>query len=212
MSSRTYLAFLPWVVFAFVGRTWSEGVAWGGVAALTTAVIIAVASARAGSVPPLEIAAIFVFAGFVIAGATHQHEPHGFLQQYFRAMAAGSLALIALVSLRTTPFTEPYAREMVLRKFWNTPRFKRVNVDLTLVWVMVFSAIALSYTAAAVVDSHAWSTVFQWIAPVALVLLGVKQSTLRWSEQFDTDAMGLDAMLSQTELWEPGPESPGRGI
>jgi hypothetical protein len=42
MSGRTYLGFLPWVVFALVGRAMSEGVAWGGVAALLTAVVITV--------------------------------------------------------------------------------------------------------------------------------------------------------------------------
>ena len=34
MSARTYLGFLPWIVFAVVGRGSLEGVAWGGVAAL----------------------------------------------------------------------------------------------------------------------------------------------------------------------------------
>lgn len=202
MSGRTYLGFLPWVVFALVGGTMSEGVAWGGFAALITAVVITIASARTGSVKLLEVSAIALFAGFAVAGTLNQNDPHGFLQQYFGAVSAGGLALIALVSLRSTPFTEPYAREIVQRKFWNTPRFKRVNVELTLIWAMVFSAIALSNAAAAAIDARLWETAFNWIAPVAFALLGVKQASLQWSEQFDNGAMGLDAMLNQRELWE----------
>ena len=202
MSGRTYLGFLPWLVFALVGPAMSEGVAWGGVAALITAVVITVASARTGSVKLLEVSAIALFAGFVVAGASHQHDPHGFLQQYCRALSAGGLALIALVSLRSTPVTEPYTREIVLRKYWSTPRFKRVNVDLTLTWAMVFSAIALSNAAAAAIGTRLWETVFNWIVPVALTLVGIKQSSLQWSEQFDADAMGLDAMLTQVDFWE----------
>ena len=202
MSGRTYLGFLPWVVFAVVGRAMGEGVAWGGVTALITAVVIAVASARTGSVKLLEVSAVALFAGFVVAGAFDQHDPQGFLQQYCRAISAGGLAVIALVSLRSTPFTEPYAREIVLRKFWNTPRFKRVNVELTLIWTVVFSAIALSNAAAAAIDARVWETLFNWIAPIAIALLGVKQASLQWSEQFDTGTMSLDAMLNQRELWE----------
>jgi hypothetical protein len=190
------------VVFAVVGRATGEGVAWGGVAALITAVVITVASARTGSVKLLEVSAIALFAVFAVAGALSQHDPQGFLQQYCRAISAAGLALIALASLRSTPFTEPYAQEMVLRKFWNTPRFKRVNVELTLIWASVFAAIALSNAAAAAIDTRLWETVFTWIAPIGFALLGVKQASLQWSEQFDTATMGLDAMLDQRELWE----------
>lgn len=202
MSARTYLGFLPWLVFAFVGRTVSGGVAWGAAAALATAIVIAVSSARTGSLKPLEVSAILLFAAFAIAGAVDQHNPQGFLAEYFRALAAGSSALIALVSTRFTPLTEPYAREIVLRKFWDTPRFRRVNVELTLMCAVTFLGIATSYAAAAIVHSHALATVFNWIVPVGMALLGVRQATLRWSEEFDAEAMSLDAMLDQSDLWE----------
>jgi len=203
MSARTYLGFLPWVVFAFVGRTMSEGVAWGGFAAMATAVVIAATSARAGAVKPLEVAGIVFFGGFFVVGAMNQHDPTGFLQHYCRALSAGGLAVIALASLTRTPFTEPYAREVVLRKFWETARFKRVNVELTLIWATVFSAIALSNAVGAAIGTRLSGATFDWIMPVGLTLLGVKQASLRWSEQFDTDAMSLDAMLNQVELWDP---------
>ena len=202
MSGRTYLGFLPWVVFAFVGRAMGEGVAWGGVAAMVTAIVIALVSARSGSVHLLEVSAIGLFAGFVVAGALNQHDAGGFLQHYCRSISAAGLGVIALVSARYTPITEPYAREIVLRKFWSTPRFKQVNIDLTLIWAMVAFAIALSNAAGVMIGTRLGGTAFNWIVPVAVALLGAKQASLRWTEQFDTDAMSLDAMLNQGELWE----------
>lgn len=202
MSPRIYLGFLPWVVFAFVGRTISGGVAWGGAAALATAIAIAVASARTGSVTLLGISAIALFAVLTVCGALDQHDPSGFLQQYFRAIAAGAMTLIAVVSTRFTPFTEPYSREIVVRKFWDTPRFKRVNVELSQIWAITFLAITLSFTAAVVIDSNAWSTVFNWIVPVGVTLLGVRAAARLWDDEYDADSMTLDAMLDQSDLWE----------
>jgi ABC-type uncharacterized transport system YnjBCD permease subunit len=211
MSGRTYLGFLPWAVFAIVGRAMGEGVAWGGVAALATAVVITITSARAGSVHPLEVAAIVLFTGFAIVGALNQHDPRGVVQHYARAFSASSLALITLISLRYTPFTEPYAREIVLRRFWNTPRFKRVNIELTAIWATVFVAVAASYATGALLDSRLAGTTFGWILPVGLVLIGVQQSSRRWTEQFDPDAMSLDAMLGQVEFWDPSPAAGADG-
>jgi hypothetical protein len=190
------------MVVALVGRNVTGGVGWAAAAALATAVIIAVSSARTGSLNLLEVSAMVTFAGFAIAGALDQHNPQGFLAEYFPALAAGSMALLALASTRFTPLTEPYAREVVLRKFWDTPRFKRVNVELTLMCAATFVGIALSYAIAAAVPSHGLATVFNWIVPVGLALLGVRKATLRWSEEFDAEAMSLDAMLDQRDLWE----------
>ena len=202
MGGRTYLGFLPWVVFAIVGRARGEGMGWAGLAALVTAAILTMASARTGSVKGLEVSAIVLFTGFAVVGALDQHAPHGFLQHYSRAISAGALALIALLSILSTPITEPYARELVLRKFWRTERFQRVNVDLTLMWSAVFATIALSYAIAARIGTRLGGTAFSWIAPVVLALLGARQASLRWNEHFDTDAMSLDAMLTQVEFWE----------
>lgn len=211
MSGRTYLGFLPWAVFAVVGRAMGEGVAWGGVAALITALVLTIGSARAGAVHPLELSAIVLFSGFTVLGAMNQHDPHGFLQHYARAVSAAGLALITLLSLRSTPFTEPYAREIVLRKVWNTPRFKRVNVELTLIWAAVFTAIAVSYAIGAMIGTRLGGTIFGWIGPIALALLGARQSSQRWTEHFDTDAMSLDAMLNQVDFWNPSPAAGADG-
>ena len=201
MSARMYLGFLPWIVFACVGRGSLEGIAWGASAALIAAVAIVVTSARARSVKELEIFAVALFAGLTVAGVLDQHDPAGLLQRYHSAIAVGALACFAVASLAFHPFTEQYAREVVQRKYWSTPRFNRANVELTLMWAGVFAAIAASEMAAGALDSRLAVTIFNWVVPVGLVLVGVQQASTRWSDQFDEESMSLDAMLNQIELW-----------
>jgi hypothetical protein len=134
-------------------------------------------------------------------GASDQNNAHGFLQHYHNAISTGALALFAIASLAWQPFTEPYAREVVQRKYWKTARFTRANVELTLMWSVVFAAVAASQTAAGAIHTRLGSTIFTWVLPMGLVLLGVKQAMMRWDDQFDGESMGLDAMLNQVELW-----------
>jgi hypothetical protein len=205
MSARIYLGLLPWIVFAVIGRGTLEGVGWGAVAAVITAGAIAFSSARHRSVKELEIFAVLLFVALALAGALNQHDPRGFLQRYHNGLAVGALACFAVASLAFQPFTEQYAREIVQRKYWSTTRFNRANVELTLMWAAVFIAIATSQIAAGAIETRLGTTIFNWVLPVGLILLGVRQATMRWSDQFDGESMGLDAMLNQGELWDfPG--------
>jgi hypothetical protein len=202
MSARTYLGFLPWIVFAVVSRGSLEGVGWGAIAAVLTAAAIAGSSARVRSVKELEIFALTLFVALSVAGALNQHDPRGFLQRYHNGLAVGALACFAVASLAFEPFTGQYARELVQRKYWNTRRFNRANVELTLMWAVVFVAIAASQFAAGAIATRLGATIFNWILPGGLVVAGVRQATLRWSDQFDGESMGVDAILNQTELWD----------
>ena len=94
MSARTYLGFLPWIVFAVVSRGSLEGVAWGAIAALLTAAAIALSSARYRSVKELEIFSLALFVALAIAGALNQHDPQGILQRYHNGLAVGALAVL----------------------------------------------------------------------------------------------------------------------
>ena len=211
MSARLYFGLVPWIVFAVVGRGSLEGAAWGAAAALATAIVILVMSARTHAVKDLEIFSVALFAVLALWGASDQHNAHGLLQRYHNGIATGALACFAIASLARQPFTEPYAREVVQRKYWKTARFTRANVELTLMWAVVFTAVAASQTAAGAIHTRLGSTVFTWVLPMGLVLLGVKQATMRWDDQFDGESMGLDAMLNQVELWDArGPDGPTR--
>jgi hypothetical protein len=213
MSPRLYLGLVPWIVFAFVGRGSLEGAAWAAAAALCVALALVVISARTRSVKDLEVFAVVLFATLALWGASDQHNPHGVLQRYHIGIAAGALACFAIASLAFQPFTEPYAREVVQRKYWKTARFTRANVELTLMWSVVFTAIAASQTVAGAIHTPLGSTIFTWVVPLGIALLGVKQAGMRWEDQFDGESMSLDAMLNQVELWDTnGPDGPGRRI
>jgi hypothetical protein len=201
MSPRLYLGLVPWVVLAIVGRGSSQGAAWGASAGLVAAVVVLGISARTHAVKDLEIFAVALFAVLTVWGITDRHDANGVMQQYHDAIATGALAAFAIVSLAWQPFTEPYARELVQRKYWKTARFTRVNVELTLMWGSVFTAIAVSQVAAGAIETPLASTVFTWLVPMVLVLLGVRQATVRWDDQFDGESMSLDALLNQGELW-----------
>src|SRR5262249_14128858 len=108
----------------------------------------------------------------------------------------------AVASLAFHPFTESYAREIVQRKYWTTARFTRVNIELTLMWAVMFAATAASLAAAGVMQTRLGTTLFAALAPIAILLLGATQATTRWNDQFDGESMGIDALLNQGELWD----------
>jgi hypothetical protein len=53
------------------------------------------------------------------------------------------------------PFTEQYARESVPRQFWDSPRFKRINRQLTALWGWVFVALIPSHIIAGAIKHQA---------------------------------------------------------
>jgi hypothetical protein len=204
VSPRLYFGLAPWIVFAIIGRETVEGVAWGAAAAVVAAVVIVGVSARTRSVKDLEIFSVALFTTLAVWALSDLNDPAGLLQRYHSAIAIGALALFAVASLAFQPFTQQYAREVVQRKYWTTPRFTRANVELTLIWAVVFTAIAASHAIAGALGSGIGSTIFMWALPVVILVLGLTQATTRWNDQFDGESMGLDAVLNQGELWEGG--------
>ena len=202
MNPRLYVGLLPWVVFAIVGRATVGGVAWGAFAALAAELVIVAASARTRSMKDLEVFGAGLFSALAVWAVSDQHDPLGVLQRFHGAIAVGALALFAVVSLAFQPFTEPYAREVVQRKYWTTARFNRANVELTLIWAVAFAATAASLAAAGALQTRLGTTVFAGLLPVAILLLGATQATIRWNDQFDGESMGIDALLNQGELWD----------
>jgi hypothetical protein len=210
MSPRLYLGLVPWIVFMIVGRGSLHGVAWGAATALCVAIALLAMSARTRSVKDLEVFGVVLFAALVVWGVAEHNDPLSLLQRYRNGIATGALACFAIASLAFQPFTEPYAREVVQRKHWKTARFTRANVELTLMWSMVFTAIAASQTVAGAIHTRLGSTIFTWVVPLGIALVGAKQASMRWDDQFDGESMGLDAMLNQVELWDTnGPNGPG---
>ena len=204
MSARTYLGFLPWIVFAVVAPRLARRRRVGRASprVLTAAVITSV-SARDRSVKELEIFSIALFVSLAVAGALNQHDPQGFLQRYHNGVAVGALALLRGRLARLPAVhraVRPRARAAeVLEDLALQPGQRRADAHVggRCSWRS-----RRRRSRPASFETRLGSTIFNWVLPVGLVVLGVRQATLRWSDQFDGESMGLDAMLNQRELWE----------
>lgn len=84
------------------------------------------------------------------------------------------LALISFISLPRTSFTEQYASGSVTEMYWCSPRFKSINSQLTTMWAFVFLLMVPSHEAAGAINTHRAATFFNWVIPVALVVLAIK--------------------------------------
>jgi hypothetical protein len=184
-SSNIYVAFVPWLLFSVI--TTHDEVRAAAVIALVAAILIAVPSLRDGRPKALEIGTIVAFVAFTIIALVADQETRNWLARYARGIAAGLLALIAFISLLRTPFTEQYARESVPEQYWSSPRFKRINRELTTVWGFVFLLMVPSHIAAGAIDTHRAQTFFNWVIPIGLVVFAIKLQA-RIAGQDDDDA------------------------
>jgi intracellular septation protein A len=166
MGARTFLGFVPWIIFWVVcgPSTWEY--AAGG--ALLAAVILLLPSRERGRIKLLDIVSVVFFAALTIAGLVLDRSQLRWLEDYSQAISSGVLALVVLGSLAFVPFTEQYARDRVPEQYWSTPSFKQINRTLTLVWGLAFAVCALL----GVIAQHdrggsAW---LNWILPIVLLV------------------------------------------
>ena len=115
------------------------------------------------------------FAGFT-AVALQDPGASEWVTRYARAMAAALLALIAFGSLLVVPFTEQYARESVPRQLWSSPRFRKINRQLTTMWALVFAAMVPAHVIAGAVGTHRANLIFNWAIPIALIVWAAKRT------------------------------------
>jgi MFS family permease len=169
-----YLAFVPWILFSLI--TQHDTLKAAAVVALIAAVLIAAPAVFAGRPRMLEIGAVVAFVGFTIVAFIADPSTTHWVARYARAIAALLLAVIAFSSLLFVPFTEQYARESVPRQFWSTPRFKRVNRQLTVMWGCVFLAMMASHIVAGAIDTRRGNTIFNWVIPIILIIWAVKRT------------------------------------
>ena len=173
-GSGIFVAFLPWVLFTLV--TQHDSLIAASVVALLAAVAISVPSVLRGRPKVLELAAVAAFAGFTAVALFADTAADIDVARYARAIAAAGLALTAFGSLLFVPFTEQYARESVPRQFWNSPAFKQINRQLTVMWGCVFTAMIPSHLIAGAIDTHRSNTIFNWVIPILLVVWAVKRT------------------------------------
>jgi hypothetical protein len=170
------IALVPWFLFTIIAEHGTLKIA--SVAAVVIAVGVCLYSSRNGGRPKMiELAAVATFIVFTVVAFIADPSVTHWLTRYARAIAAGVLSLLVFGSLLFVPFTEQYAREVVPREHWNSPRFKAVNRRLTALWGGVFAVMTVSHVIAGVIDHKGTNIVFNWVIPIALVVWGSKQST-----------------------------------
>jgi hypothetical protein len=173
-GSGLYIALVPWVAFTLLAQHSTLKLA--SAAALVLAIAIMIRSIVTTGAKVLEVGAVLAFTGFTIVAFGADHAAGVWMARYSRAIAAGLLALIAFASLLFTPFTEQYARESVPREHWGSPTFKQINRRITLMWAFIFTAMIPFHIAAGVIDERRTNILFNWVAPIGLLLWGIKQS------------------------------------
>jgi hypothetical protein len=169
-----YVAFIPWILFSVISR--HDTLAAGAVVALVAAAIIAFPGIRSGHPKMLELGTIAAFVVFTAVALAVDPADGDWLTRYARAIAAAMLAAIAFLSLLGTPFTAQYARETVPRALWDTPRFIRINRELTTMWACVFLAMVPSHVLAGLIDTRRANTIFNWVIPIALIWWAVTRT------------------------------------
>ncbi len=169
-----YLAFIPWVLFAFIAQHSTLKLA--AIAALAVSGAIALPSLLKGRPKLLELGAILAFAGFTLVAFNADPTTSEWVARYARAIAATLLALIAFGSLLFVPFTEQYARESVPQQYWSSPRFKQINRQLTTLWATVFAAMVPAHVIAGAIDTHRANLIFNWAIPVVLIMWAAKRT------------------------------------
>ena len=188
LVGRFYLGLVPWLVFTVVARSEGHGVVWAGLAALVTAIVIAIPSVRSGSPKVLDLGAIVLFAGLALAGQLAP-DHSDFLDRYGRALAMAGMAVIAFGSLAFDPLFGEYARDAVPPRQWGTADFRRGNELVTVMWGLAALAMAGSHAIAGLIDTRAAATLFHWIVPIAVVVGAVHQTMQRSHEYFYDDLL-----------------------
>ena len=142
------IGFAPYVAFFVLMHAGS--VVLGLWAAFAVALSVAVRSwvgTRSGKV--LEIGNVALFAALAVFTMATGWQ---WTVMAVRLTVDAGLLAIVLVSLAIgRPFTVQYAREIVPKEYWDTPRFLATNRTITWVWAAAFAMIVACHAAAIVV-------------------------------------------------------------
>lgn len=167
LQRNPVVGFVPWIIYWVVANSPSTWL-YGALAAAIAAIVLAIPDARARKLKILDVATAVFFIVLFVVGLFVGAEDRDWMDTYSNPLSSGALAAIALGSLAFVPFTEQYARESTPKEYWDDPTFKHINRVLTLMWGLVFAAIAICGLIAIHVDeTDDWTN---WVIPVALLV------------------------------------------
>jgi hypothetical protein len=164
--------YIPWIVFWVVAspQTWE----WAVLAAFVSAVVIAIPERREVGLKLMDYANILVFGIFTLCAIFLDRADLDWLEEYSMTLSTFLLAAIVLGSLAVDPFTAQYARDDVPKEYWDTPNFVHINRVLTAVWGLAFVLMGILSLIGERSDSSDTNAIFQWVIPIAILLLAFK--------------------------------------
>jgi hypothetical protein len=204
VGDEPYAALLPLIVFAVVDRTRGGGPMWAACGALIVAITLLATASQRSNRNVVVRGAVALYAGIAIASLVYGTHT-GLVADYGRALSALGYAVIGFGSLAFTPATDYYLRSMVRLSRWSDPEYVRLNVTLTLVWSIGFSAIAFSHFLAAWLDTPGALTVFNWVVPVAVATIVARRTRVCWDDFNDDDLFETDPMRDLDLDWKTPP-------
>lgn len=169
-TGSVFLSFAPWIIFGVVAgpSTWE----YAALAALIAAVVLSGQDLLHGKFRILDAVGIVFFAVLCVLGLALSRGQLLWVETYAQVVSSGLLAVVALGSLLTDPFTAQYAREATPRETWGSPGFRHVNRVLTAAWGTVFALMTVSTWLAIRFPSHDdW---LDWVIPVVLLVWVVR--------------------------------------
>jgi hypothetical protein len=210
VGDEPYAALLPWMVFAVVDRTRGGGPLWAALGALIAAGTLLATSSRSEtrSRNVMLLGALAWFGTFAIA-CTVYGSSEGLLGRDGRALSAAAFAVIAFGSLAFTPAITHYTRPHVRSGRWDDPAFHRVNIAITLIWAIAFSALAVAYVVGTTIGTPKAFTLFHWVIPIAVAAIAAHRTRLAWEDFNDTDDFEPDPMRDLALEWD---DSSGRPV
>jgi hypothetical protein len=171
MVESPLAGFVPWIIYWIVASSLSTWL-YGALAAAVAAIILSIPSIRRGSHRVLDWVTIVFFVGLTIAGIVVGAKNGDWMDTYATTVSSAVLAAVALGSLAFVPFTEQYARESTPPELWDQPAFKRTNRILSLMWGLVFAALAVcGFIATKAPSISDWTN---WVIPIVLIVAVVK--------------------------------------
>jgi hypothetical protein len=200
VGDEPYAALLPLIVFAVLDRTRGGGPMWAACGALIVAVTLLMTSSRRSTRNVVIQGAVVLYTGIAIASVIYGTHT-GFVADYGRTLSALGYAVIGFGSLAFTPATDHYLRSMVRPSRWNDPEYERLNVTVTLIWSVGFSAIACSHLVATWLNTPGAMTTFNWVVPVAVATIVARRTRVCWDD-FNDDDFEPDPMRDLDLDWK----------
>lgn len=134
--------FARWIVFALFSNSM---VAWAALAVFAVSLVLFVRDRRRGvklDALVLDVATLIFFAALSVAAFADPRAPLG---AWSSPLSFGWLALVAWGRIAIgEPFTLGMARRRVGRDVWGQPAFRRSQIALTRLWVVIFTFITLA--------------------------------------------------------------------